>query len=169
MSKDEKFVVDNDHKANWALKKIRKLEEEKAKNKDFAEQEIAEIKEWLAAENKTLDNKIDFFEALLTEYALNLKEKDEEFKTKSLPAGKLQFRKQRAKWKYDQEQLLASVKEMGLDELVKTKQSVNKRELKKKIEVKDGKAINAVTGEIIEGIQVINRGEKFKININERN
>lgn len=163
---EDNFEVDDDHKANWALKKIRQLKKKKQKNEKFAEKEISEIKEWLDEENGKLDNHIEYIEGLLTEYAMKLKEQDEDFKTKNLPAGKMQFRKQRPKWKYDDEKLVNFLKDVGKNELIRVKESVDKRELKKQVEVAGKKVVDAETGEILEGVEVKERGEKFKIKVN---
>lgn len=167
----ERFKVNDDHKANWALKKIRELKEVKQKKEEFAQKEIDEVKSWLADETSKLDDKISYFEGLLTQYALELKAQDKKLKTKSLPAGKLQFRKQVPKWKYDKDKLLKSVQDAGLKELIKVKKSVDKRKLKQKIEVISSPKSNvciamvADTGEILEGIEVVERDEKFKIKV----
>lgn len=163
---DDNFVVDDDHKANWALKKIRQLKKKKQKNKEFAEKEINEIKEWLNGENSKLEDSIEHFESLLTKYAMELKDDDDDLKTKNLPAGKMQFRKQQPKWNYNNDKLLEAVKSAGLNELVKVKERVDKRQLKKQVEVAGSKIINAETGEVIDGVEVQERGEKFKIKVN---
>ena len=163
---EDNFEVDDDHKANWALKKIRQLNKKKQKNEEFAEKEINEIKKWLDQENSKLEDSIEYFESLLTEYAMKLKEQDEDLKTKNLPAGKIQFRKQQPKWNYDNKELLESVKSAGLNDLVKVKERVDKRKLKNQVEVAGDKVINTKTGEVIDGVEVKERGEKFKIKVN---
>ena len=172
-NKDERFKIDNDSKANWALRKIRKLKEKINENEEFAEKEImiiekelSEINQWLEKENQKLEDQIDFFEGLLFDYAQILREDDPELKTHSLPFGKLMFRKQRPKWKYDDNKLLDFCKENNLDNVIQIKERVNKNNLKKFVEVSGDKAINPDTGEVIEGVNVINRPEKFKVKTN---
>ena len=163
---NESFKVTNDKKADWTLEKIKELEEEKERKKELAEERINPIKEWLADETRKIDDQIENFKCLLEEYANKLKEEDEDLKTHSLPYGKLKFRKQRPKWDYDDEKLVKGVEKAGLYDLIDVKKKVNKRDLKKQVEVAGNKIVNPSTGEIIEGVEIVERGEKFKIKVN---
>lgn len=163
------FVVDNDRKAVWCLRKIKHLKEKQAKNEELAESEIEdiqkeidEVQNWLDEENNKLQNSINFFESILYSYALELRKEEPELKTHKLPFGKLQFRTQRPKWKYDNDKLL-DFAEKSYRELIKVKKSVDKRKLKSQAKIAGGKVIIEKTGEVIEGVEVIERGEKFKV------
>lgn len=167
------FIIDNDQKANWALRKIRHLNQKKKENQDFADKEIEaiqkeidEINEWLESENDSLDNDIEYMEGMLRVYAEQLKSDAPKLKTHKLPFGRLQFRKQRDKWNYDNDKLLEFA-EQNLADTIKVKKQVDKRKLKKKIKVVGSKAVVADTGEVVEGIEVIQRGEKFKVKVKE--
>jgi phage/plasmid-associated DNA primase len=163
------FLIDNDQKANWALRKIRHLKQKKKENKEFADteseaiqKEIDEVNQWLESENDSLDNDIEYMEGMLRVYAEQLKADDPKLKTHKLPFGQLQFRKQRDKWEYEDDKLLEFAEE-NLKDVVKIKKSVNKRKLKQKLKVVGDKAVVADTGEVIEGVKVIKRGEQFKV------
>jgi hypothetical protein len=163
------FVIDNDQKANWALRKIRHLKKKKNENDDFAETEIAaiqkeidEVNSWLEYENSSLNNDIEYLEMKLKYYALDLRDDDPELKTYKLPFGQMQFRKQRDKWEYEDDKLLEFA-EKNLKDTVKIKKSVDKRRLKQIVRVVGDKAVVADTGEVIDGIKVIERDEKFKV------
>lgn len=169
MKKEEKKepkIIDNS-KANRALKKLRNLKSKKQEKEEFAEKEKAIIDEWLQSEVKGIDNDIEYFEGILTEYANSLKAKDKDLKTHNLPFGKLKFRKQQPKFKYEDDKLLDSVKAAGLMDLISVKESVNKNDLKKakNLEIVGEKMINKDTGEIIEGVTVKQRAEKFSIEV----
>ena len=170
---EEGFQIDNRGKANWALRKIRHLKKKQSKNDELAKKEIEKLKaeieevnEWLKSENESLQNSIDFFKNKLHGYALQLKEDDPDFKTLKLPFGKIQFRNQRKKWHYDNDKLL-DFAEKNIKTAVKTKKKVDKRKLKKLIKVVGDKAIIEATGEVVEGIKVEERGEKFKVKVKE--
>jgi hypothetical protein len=165
------FVVDNDRKAVWCLRKIKHLKEKQAKNEKLAESEIEdiqkeidEVQKWLDEENDKLQNSINFFEPTLYSYALELRKEDPELKTHKLPFGQLQFRKKRPKWKYDNEKLLEFV-EKNYEELVKVRKNVDKRKLKSWVKIVGGKVIMEKTGEVIEGVEVEERPEKFNVKI----
>ena len=165
------FVVDNDKKATWCLRKIKQMKEKQSENEKLAKEQIAEIEDeikevrkWLEEENSRIDNNIGFMESKLENYAHRLREDDPDLKTHKLPFGSLKFRAQRAKWKYDDDKLLEFVEE-AMSDVVKIKKKVDKRKLKKRIDVVDGRAIIKDTGEIVEGIKVTNRPEKFLVDI----
>jgi hypothetical protein len=63
--------------------------------------------------------------------------------------------------------LLNSLKKADRDDLIKIKESVDKRELKKQVEVAGNQVVNPETGEVIEGVEVQERGEKFSIDVEE--
>ena len=168
---EERFVIDNDSKANWALRKVRHMKKKQEKNEKLAEEqiekiqkEIDEIEHWLEKENEKIQNNIDFMKSKLKYYAMELKDENPDLKTHSLPFGALKFRKKRPKWNYDDDKLLEFT-ENNLEEAVKVKKKVDKRKLKKKAEVVGNKAVLKDTGEIIEGVSVVQRPEKFKIDI----
>lgn len=165
------FVVDNDRKAVWCLRKIKHLKEKQAKNEELAESEIEdiqkeidEVQKWLNEENDNLQNSIDFFESILYFYALELRKEDQELKTHKLPFGKLQFRSKRPKWNYDNVKLLDFITS-NYRELVKVKESVDKRKLKQMTKVVGDKVIVKDTGEIVEGVKVVKRGEEFQVKV----
>ena len=178
---EQKFVIDSDNKANWALRKIRKNKEKIKEKEELAQETIKELKkeireteEWLEQETGLIKEDNKFFEGLLRQYAEELRKEDEDLKTHKLPFGQLQFRAQRPKWNYDDELLLNSVKNSGLagaeDEIVKVKEKVNKRKLKGSdlIDItNDGRVVVTVTGEVLEGVTVKDRPEKFKVKVKE--
>lgn len=114
---DEKFVVDDDQKANWVLRKIVSLEEKKQANDELAKAEIEKIKEWLEQVNSGLDQDIEYFQSLLAQYAEAQRKLDPKFKSRKLPNGKFGFRKLPAKWQYDDKRLLDHLKQNGLTDI----------------------------------------------------
>jgi flagellar biosynthesis GTPase FlhF len=172
-NEDEGFIVEDDNKATWCLRKIKHFKSKQEKNKKLAEEQISEIEkeikeveEWLKAENSKLENSIEFMKSKLYLYAQQLREENSELKTHKLPFGQLQFRTQRPKWKYDNDKLL-DFAEKNYKELVKVKKSVDKRKLKSKAKIVGGRVIIEETGEVIEGVEVVERGEKFKVKTND--
>lgn len=165
---EERFKITDDDRACWALKKIKELEEQIAEKEALAERQIEQVNNWLENETDSLDKQINNFKNMLFEYAQQLREKDPNLKTHSLPFGKLQFRKRRPKWQYA-DKLLDTVKE-SIPEALRVKEEVDKRTLKKLIKdsnkyhiLDDGRVVNTETGEMVEGLQIIERGEKFKV------
>ena len=54
-----------------------------------------------------------------------------------------------------------------LKEALKIKKKVSKRKLKKKAEVAGNKAVIKDTGEVIKGVKIVDRPEKFKVEVND--
>ncbi|HSH23994.1 MAG TPA: host-nuclease inhibitor Gam family protein [Massilibacterium sp.] len=162
---DDRFKVENEQQANWALRKIKQYKDAIEKTNSLAEEEKEKIDMWAKQENESHKDSIDYFQSLLAEYAMSLKEDDPKLKTISLPNGKLQFRKQRPKWEYKDDVLVKSLKKAGMDNLIRVKEQPNKSDIKKAVEIVDGKAINKETGEVIEGITVTERGEAFGVKV----
>lgn len=160
--KTDNFVVDDESTADWALQKIKENKEKIREKEDIAEERVYQIEQWLAREKEKLEDGINYLEGLLGNYAAQRKEDEPDLKTISLPFGKIQYRKQRAKWKYDDDKL-TDFAEQNMPDVVQTKKKVNKNDLKKKCKIINGKVINTETGEVVEGVEVEERGEKLKI------
>src|SRR5690625_2768722 len=75
---EEGFIVDNEQKANWALRKIKELQQEIEDNTRLAEKEINKIKTWESQQNKSLGDSILYFEGLLHDYAKRKRARSEE-------------------------------------------------------------------------------------------
>ncbi|MFW6028711.1 MAG: host-nuclease inhibitor Gam family protein [Halanaerobiales bacterium] len=159
----EQFEINTDDKADWALQKIKELKEKKEEKKELAEKRKYQIDQWEEKQTKKIDKQINNLESLLEDYAFKLKEEDKEFKTKDLPFGKIQFRKQRPKWNYEDEDKLLEYAEKNMTDIIKTKKKISKKDLKKKVEIAGNKVINPETGEVIEGVSIKERGEKLYI------
>ena len=86
---DERFVVDNDEKAAWAMRKLHELHTQMRANERVYDQEKKNIDDWLQEVNGTLVNKGEYFRGLLLEY--QARERDKR-KTIKLPHGTLKSR-----------------------------------------------------------------------------
>jgi len=162
---NEGFKVDDDQKANWALRKIKQMQEQIKENNDLADAEIDKIEFWRKTENEKAEADIEYFQSLLAEYAMHKREKDPKFKSLKLPNGRFGFRKRPAKWEYDEEKVLEHLKESELTDFVRVKEEINKRDLRQFVEVAGDKVINPETGEIIEGIEIVEQGENFNVKV----
>lgn len=159
------FVIDDEQKANWALRKIRSIKEKKQTNSDIAEAEIEKIQAWESEVNHTLDNEITHFETMLTQYALKCRETDPKFKTLKLPYGKIGFRKQQPSWTYDTDTVLSTLKQSGLTQFIRVKEELDKANFKKAVKVHGNSVINPDTGEIIPGVTVEEREDQIKVEV----
>lgn len=146
--------------ANWAIRKLRALAYKENAIKELAKNEINRIKVWKDSELNGIQNTKTFFTSLLREYYEKEKEKDKKF-TLSTPYGTFYTKSNKDKITIDKEKEEDLIKlfEEYEDEIVEVKKSINMTELSKRILLKDGKVYDKKTGELLEGINVINQDD----------
>lgn len=164
---DESFKIEDEVQVNWALRKIKQLQDEKEKNVSLANAEIEKIEEWLNSMNDQVQQSIDYFQSLLAEYALKQRKNDPEFKSLKLPNGRIGFRKQQPKWEYDNTKLVESLKASERTDLIRIKEEPDKSAIKKAFQVVDDKVVDTETGQVIEGITVEQREDAFRVEVSE--
>lgn len=161
---EQRFVVDDDQKAEWCLGKIREAREEMMKWIEFYVAQTDKVKAKCEA-------RIAFFEGLLKPYFYSVPHK--QTKTQSsyqLPGGKLVMKAQEPAYERDDEQLLAWLHESRREDFVKVKESVDWSGLKKSLEGAEGLTVDngqVITpdGEIVPGITAIERPNVFKVEV----
>lgn len=151
------FSIDNQEQAAWAIRKIRLIEKRRAEVIATAEAEANKIKLWVKAQEERADRERSYFDHLLREYMDRLREEDPKLKTLSLPGGKLQVRKQQPEYTYNDETLLPWAKE-NLPDAVVVREITNKTVVKAYIKE---------TGEVIPGVLIEDRQEKFSVEVDE--
>ena len=161
----ERFKIETIDQVSWALRKLSAIKAKKEEIRALADAEIARIMDWAERENRSLDRDAEFFEGLLQEYMLNQRMRDPQFKKTSTPYGTVKFRKQPAKWEYNDEKLIESLKAIGRTDLIRVKEEPNKEELKKIAAVKDGQVIDPESGAVVEGVLVIEQGESVVVEV----
>jgi phage host-nuclease inhibitor protein Gam len=157
------FAVKDDSSANWALRKIKQMNDQVEQNNALALAEIDKIEQWNQSENERAQQSIDYFQGLLAEYAMRKKEEDPKFKSLKLPNGRIGFRKQQPKWNYHEETVLQALKQANLTDFINVKETPKKADIKKAFEVSDGQVINPDTGEILKGVTIEERPDNFNV------
>ena len=153
----ERFTIDSDQKAEWAIKKI----QEARKDRDFWKAYYKDLMDKTEAEYEA---NVEGLEYMLGEYFKTVPHK----KTKTqeayqLPSGKLILKKQEPEFDRKDELLVPWLKQ-NAPEFVKVKESSDWAGLKKTVAVFDGNVVNE-NGEIIPGVTVTNRPEKFVVEV----
>src|SRR5690625_480851 len=159
----ESFTVKDDSSANWALRKIKYINDRLDENKALFDAEMDKLERWIKSEEEKSQKDIDFFRSLLAEYAMKKKEKDPKFKSLKLPNGRIGFRKQQPKWNYDDETVLEALKKANMNDFINVKESPRKADIKKAFDVVGNQVINPDTGEILEGITIEERPDNFNV------
>lgn len=160
---EDSFVVDDENKANWALRKIRQMKDRIDNNNALAQAEIDKIEHWNNEVNKQAQESIDYFTSLLTSYALNKKAEDPKFKSLKLPNGRIGFRKSQPKWVYDNDKVIETLEKANLSDFIRVTKAPSKADIKKAFEIVGDKVVNPDTGEVIEGIEIEPQDDKFNL------
>jgi hypothetical protein len=154
-----KFVIDDANKANWAVKKIIKLQQKNEEIKKFADEQIAVIKNWQAEFEASNNQSVEFFLKLLRPYAEQ--QLDGRGKTVKLPAGNISFHSVSPEFFIAGEKVSGKNKtltdrvEQLAPDLIITEKSTDWTEFKNTLTVmEDGRVISA-DGEVLDFIEAI--------------
>jgi hypothetical protein len=170
---EHRFVVDDDAKADWCLRKLRQVRQRMAQREAFVTAEIERLQAWQIKQDAEDLRSESFFEYQLRDYFERLRAAGALGRRKSykLPNGTLAVRKAAAKVERDETKLLEWVKANAPDHAVVTER-VAWGDLKPRVELvelADGwAAIDRATGEMIPGITVVApEGETFNVKTEE--
>ena len=169
LSEEEvRFVVDDDQKAEWCIRKIAEAKKEMMDWIEFYVAQTDKVKD-------RCERRIQFFEMKLEQYFGSVPHKvTKTQESYQLPSGKLVVKKQAPEYERDDALILAWLKANDEDRFVKTKESVDWAELKKKIDVLQLTAgdeqvaeqvVFTETGEVVPGITVTERPDVFKVEV----
>ena len=154
----EGFVIDTDAKAGWALDKIREARADRDRWVKWYEDKIAEI-------TAQTDFNTMNLERMLAEYFASVPHK----KTKtqesySLPGGKLVLKTQNPEYKRDDKTVIEWLKANKMTDFVKVKEELAWSDLKGATAAFEGHIVTE-DGEIVPGIEVIEREAKFVVEV----
>lgn len=153
------FTIEDKAQAIWAIRKLAKKKKDRDANIKAVEDEIKRLHFWLEVENSELDHEVRFFESLLHRYFMELRNEDKKLKSVKLPHGVLKMRKQQAEFHYQEDELLAWAKTFMISAVqTSIKESVVKSVIKEHIKE---------TGEVIPGVTIIPREEKFTVEVHD--
>ncbi|NFO72338.1 hypothetical protein FDC51_19815 [Clostridium botulinum] len=154
MENQETFKITDLKGASWALRKIKECKESILEKEELAKVEKERIDNWLDNETKSDLVSLEYFNGLLLQYYKELKQSDPKAKI-TTPYGKVTARKNK-KWNYgNEETLLKYLNSNGYKNLIRTKQEINKTDIKESFLIKDGIVLDKNTGEVIPEISVI--------------
>lgn len=166
MENNEQFVIDNDYKAEWALKQIKEHQAERDRLVNVCELAIQEYEAKIESYKKQCDYEVSGLINMLAQYFNSVEPKETKTQLNyKLPSGKLQFTKPKEDFEKNEETLLKYLKENQLNDYIKTEERPVWGEFKKTLSVIEGKAIDA-DGQVVEGITVVEKPGEFKVVIN---
>lgn len=152
------FIIDSDAKAEWALKKISEARADRDRWIAWYQDKITEIK-------AQTDYNTANLEAMLAQYfdtVPHKKTKTQESYT--LPGGKLIVKTQNPEYKRDDATVIAWLKGNGGESYIKVEEKLDWATLKGDTNAVGGKIVT-MDGEIVPGIEVIDREPKFVVEV----
>jgi phage host-nuclease inhibitor protein Gam len=149
----ERFKIHDLSSLTWAMRKLSAIEAKKADVNLLVNNEKERLEQYRTKELESLQGSEDFFHSLIQEYADQKKEKDPKFKQKT-PYGSIGYRKQPAKWNYDDSALIEYLEQNEFAELVRIKKEPVKTEIKKLFKVDEGGYVYDTNGQEVHGIIV---------------
>ena len=162
---DGTLLVKNKSDADFYLRQINKLKQQKEEINEFVDQEIERqlrlYQEYREDRMRPLDNQIAFYENALKTFAMN-EYAETNKKTIKLPNGTLAIKKQQPKYVYNDEQVLEFLQENNYKDYIRTKAEVNKKDLKKNAIVNNKNEL-VIDGKVVPGVTVIPQEDKFEV------
>lgn len=168
----ERFEVDNDMKAEWCIAKIRKARREQQEQKEELARQMKFYQDQMDFIDKKTDEDVSFFESILREYFEHRASDGfaKETKTKisyKLPSGELILKHQEPEYEYktEQDKAIEYCEQNGLTQYIKVEKKLAWSDLKKKVSVSGDGVVLKETGEIVPGIKVTEREDKFEVEV----
>ena len=162
---DGTLLVKNKSDADFYLRQINKLKQQKEEINEFVDQEIERqlrlYQEYREDRMRPLDDQIAFYENALKTFAMN-EYAETNKKTIKLPNGTLAIKKQQPKYVYNDEQVLEFLQENNYKDYIRTKAEVNKKDLKKNAIVNNNNEL-IIDGKVVPGVTVIPQEDKFEV------
>lgn len=166
----EDFRIDNDNKADWALRVIRDNNAERDRLINIAKAQIDELNAQIEEITTKYDSKSSYLKNLLAEYVMSVPRKETKTQeTYQLLTGKLIVKKASQKMVPNDEALVKYLESEKLPELIKAVYKPDWAEFKKTLSIIDGNVVNTATGEMIpaEVIAIEDTPSTFDIKLNK--
>ena len=154
----ETFVIDTDAKAAWALRKIKEARADRDMWVKWYKDKIAEVE---AATDYSTAN----LEHMLAEYFATVPHKvTKTQESYSMPEGKLVMKKQNPEYKRNDAKVIEWLKANNGGQFIKVKEELDWAGFKATVGV-FGETVVDENGEIIPGIEVVEREPKFVVEV----
>lgn len=158
---EEAFEIDSDVKAEWALRKIRERTAERDRIVKTSQEVIDSYQAVIDNENKSAGDEIGYFEGMLLRYFGTVEHKATKTQeTYKLPTGRLRMKLAGETMVPDRETLA-----LLYPGFVVQKPDFQWGELKKRLEIMDGRVVDTETGEFVEAVTVEATPPKFTVEV----
>lgn len=146
---DNNIQVTDEEIATSIMKRLKYINMLKEQNKVIAKGEIDKINLWKDEANKDLNEKVKYYEEVLLQFYQKQLEVNPKYKLNT-PYGKVSKRNNK-KWIYDEEKIIEFLEENMYMSMIVIEKGIKKLDIKKAFP----NGIDECTGEVIEGIQII--------------
>ena len=152
----DKWRIRDEEGANRYMRIVRSLEGRVDEVEKMRKTEVDRIEAFYQGQREEIDGKAEFFRQLLVDYYQRQRELDPKYQLKT-PWGRVTSRRTKSPQWLDEPQTLAWLKASGHGDLVKVEESIRKADLKKAMNEADGHYIDPATGEIVPGVEVVEK------------
>lgn len=162
---DETFIIDDDSKAEWAILKINAEKAELARMELVCNNMISQYKMRIEKAQNEYQSKTLYYRTQLLNYFNTIKPNETKTQqTYKLPSGTLKRKFGGIEYIRDDERLLRFIEnEENYKPYVKISKSVDWASLKKSLIVKGDEVVDQITGEIVPGITIQQKEDRFII------
>jgi hypothetical protein len=147
----ERWRVDGIGSATWAMEKVREIALQQKEIERITEARVERLQSWAAGQVAELQERRDFFEGHLKQYALDVRAANPRRTTVSTPFGEVQTRNAEGRWQVDDDLFLPWAK-THRPELVRVVESVELAAAKKALYAVDGNVVDPASGELVPGV-----------------
>lgn len=161
----QRWRIADDGCADWALKKIKLEKDEHDRIVALAQQEIARLKNQIERADRRYEQNTNFLTFMLAEFFETVPHKKTKTGTESyrLLNGQLVKKPAAVKMQPDDEKLVAWLRSVGREDLIKVETRAMWGELKKQIHLVGTIATIEETGELVEGIDIVEVPPEFSV------
>lgn len=162
---DNTLMIKNKSDADFYIRQINKLRKQKEEINEFVDGEVERqlkmYEEYRQKSLRPLDSQIAFYEEALKTFTLNEFEQTGK-KSIKLPNGTIGIKKQQPKYIYNDEEVLSFLQENELNEYIRMKPELNKKDLKKNAMVNSNNEL-VINGQTVPGVVVVPQDDKFEV------
>lgn len=152
----DKWRIQDEEGANRYMRIVRSLEGRVAEVEKMRKAEVDRVEAFYVGQRDEIDGKAEFFRQLLVDWYNRQRAADPKYQLKT-PWGRVTSRRTKSPQWLDEPQTLAWLKASGHGDLVKVEESIRKADLKKAMNEADGHYIDPATGEIVPGVEVVEK------------
>lgn len=152
----DKWRIRDEEGANKYMRIVRSIDLQAAEANAMKRKEVERVEGFYDAQIFELNSKSEFFRNLLIDWYNQQRAQNPKYQLKT-PWGKVTSRCTESPQWLDEDATLAWLESAGHGELVKVEKSIKKADLKKAMNKADGYYIDPATGEIVPGVEIVEK------------